>query len=95
MNISEAMPLNGKWCRLILGDLSRGSAFTVEGWVVGVVVPAPGLGVEAHLLLRQSRDKVFSPCGSGLEVFLSDVVLVVWRGNEPLQQRRGPLLRVV
>jgi hypothetical protein len=95
MNISDALALNGSWCRLMLGHKHESfQAETVQGQVVGVVVPAPGLGVEAQLLLRQGVESV-SPCGGGLEVFLSDVVAVLWWGDASLEQKAAPALRLV
>jgi len=92
MTVTDALNLNGHWVCLMLS--MDGEELTITGQVVGVVVPAPGLGVDGHLLVRQGRE-VVSPCGGGLEVFLCDVVTVVWWGDAPLEQKVPPALRLV
>jgi len=77
MTIDEALAINGFYVRLALeyhdeGDLERAS---VSGRVVGVVVPCADSPVLPHLLLDSGG--TVSPCGGGLEVFLSDVARVL------------------
>lgn len=92
MNITDAVSLNGQWVSLMVN--LWGEDMTLTGQVVGVVVPALGLGVDAHLLLRQDGESV-APCGGGLEVFLGDIVALLWWGDAPVQQKGPPVLRVV
>lgn len=92
MTVEDALKLNGSWVRLMLEMC--GEDISTQGQIVGVVVPAPDSGVDAHILLSDGRS-VVSPCGVGLEVFLSDIVTVVWWGEGPLEPRSSPLLRLV
>jgi hypothetical protein len=76
MTVGEALALNGLHVRLLLDWGDDDGQHVSVGRVVAVVVPCFGSPLEAHILLDRG---VVSP----FEVFLSDVVSLLYVGESP------------
>lgn len=73
MNVFDAMAINGRWVRLRLVE-DLGGQFLI-GFVGGLVIGGEGSPVQDHLLFEK-RLNLFSPCGTGSELFFSDIAEV-------------------
>lgn len=73
MNVFDAFAINGRWVRLRLVEGVGGRSLI--GFVGAVVVGGEGSPVESHLCFEHRLGR-FSPCGTGSELFLSDIAEV-------------------